>query len=164
VVDELSNVQGEELDEFVTAILSASWLLTGISSRSLEAIDGRVTLAQFRTMAVLSQRRKSNLSRLAAELAVNVSTAMRMVDRLVAAGFVSRSENPQTRREVVLCLTPDGEQLVVGVLAHRRAEIGRLLAQMPGGSCDALAAGLRTFTKTAWSAGVRPNAPNALAW
>ena len=160
------NLGGEDggLDEVVTAVLGASWLLVGISSRSLEDIDDRVTLAQFRTMAVLAQRRQSNLSRLAAELAVNVSTAMRMVNRLVAAGLMSRSENPQTRREVVLCLTAEGEQLVRGVLSRRRTEIARLLAQMPGGSHDALAAGLRTFIEAAWSAGARPVVPGALVW
>lgn len=160
--DEIADLTG--VDGFVSAVLAASWLLVGISSQSLESVDSRVTIAQFRTMAVLAQREQSNLSRLAAELAVNVSTAMRMIDRLVAGGFVTREENPKSRREVVLCLTPQGEQLVTKVLSQRRNEIGRLLAKMPNAARDALATGLQTFTEAAWSAGIRPIAPNALGW
>lgn len=153
-----------ELDGFVTAVLAASWLLVGISTRSVDDHDGRTTLTQFRTMAVLSQRGNLNLSGLAAELGVNVSTAMRSVDRLIAAGYASRQENPATRREVVLCLTPEGEQLVAAVVARRRTEISRLLTAMPAASRDALMAGLRTFVETADSAGLRPAAPAALGW
>jgi DNA-binding MarR family transcriptional regulator len=160
------NNMGEDqcLDEFVSSVLSASWLLVGISSQSLESVDGEVTIAQFRTLAVLAQLEQSNLSRLAGDLAVNVSTAMRMIDRLVAAGFVSRAENPKTRREVVLCLTPEGQKLVSEVLARRRAEIARVLAVMPEASREALSSGLASFTEIASSIGVRPIAPNALGW
>ncbi|MGW1373754.1 MarR family transcriptional regulator [Streptomyces sp. NPDC002446] len=47
------------------------------------------------------------------------STAMRMVDRLVAAGSVTRQANPGNRREVVLGLTARGRELVERVPAHR---------------------------------------------
>lgn len=154
----------QDFDEFVSSVLSASWLLVGISAQSLEVAGGGVTIAQFRTLAVLAQRQQSNLSRLADELSVNVSTAMRMVDRLVAAGLVSRTENPKSRREVVLCLTPGGEKLVAEVLAHRRSEIGRLLALMPDESRQALASGLAAFAEIAWSSGVRPIAPSGMGW
>lgn len=153
-----------ELDDFVTAVLAASWLLVGISTRSVEMVDDRVTLTQFRTLAVLADRGQTNLSRLAAELDVNASTAMRVIDRLVAIGHVSRTENPASRREVVLCLTPSGERLVSEVVAKRRGEISALLSTIPALEQATLVAALRLFTTTAEAAGLRPSAPASLGW
>jgi DNA-binding MarR family transcriptional regulator len=155
---------GDGLDGFVGAVLAASWLLVGISSRSVSDLDKRTTLTQFRTMAVLSRRRSVNLSRLATELGVNVSTAMRSIDRLIAAGYASRTENPASRREVVLCLTAEGEEFVAAVVSRRKAEIARLLAAMPEPSRDLLVSGLRTFVAAADSVGLRPAAPAVLGW
>lgn len=153
-----------DLDDFVTAVLAASWLLVGISARTLEEVDERVTLTQFRTMAVLADRGHTNLSRLAAELDVNASTAMRVIDRLVATSLVSRTENPASRREVVLCLTPAGERLVADVVAKRRAEIAGLVGSIPEPDHASLVACLRTFTAAAETAGLRPAAPASLGW
>lgn len=152
------------LDEFVTAVLAVSWLLVGISSRSVEDVNERVTLTQFRTLAVLADRGQTNLSRLAAELDVNASTAMRVIDRLVAAQLVSRTENPASRREVVLCLTPAGERLVADVVAKRRSAIADLVRSIPEADQAALVSCLRAFTAAAETAGMRPAAPAALGW
>ena len=153
-----------DLDEFVPAVLAASWLLVGLSTRSVEDVDERVTLTQFRTLAVLADRGRTNLSRLAAELDVNASTAMRVIDRLVATDLVSRTENPASRREVVLCLTPEGEQVVSKVVAKRRAEVAGLIDAVSASDQAALVAGLRAFTAAAEAAGLRPAAPAALGW
>lgn len=161
--DDKSSADGE-LDEFVTAVLGASWLLVGISTRTVEVVDDRVTLTQFRTMAVLADRGQINLSRLAAELDVNASTAMRVIDRLVATGLVSRTENPASRREVVLRLTPSGEELVADVVTKRRGEIAALLRTIGGSEQAALVSALRSFTTAAEQAGLRPSAPASLGW
>lgn len=156
--------ESDDPDDFVTAVLAVSWLLVGISSRSVEEVDSRVTLTQFRTLAVLSDRGQSNLSKLAAELDVNASTAMRVIDRLVAAGLVSRTENPASRREVVLCLTPTGQRLVADVVAKRRSAIAELVRSIPGADQAALVSCLRSFTAAAATAGMRPAAPASLGW
>ncbi len=151
-------------DDFVTAVLATSWLLVGISTRSVEDVDPRVTLTQFRSLAVLADRGETNLSKLAAELDVNASTAMRVIDRLVAAGLVSRTENPATRREVVLCLTPAGKKLVADVVAKRRSAIAGLVGSIPAKHHAAMVEGLRWFAAAAERAGMRPAAPAALGW
>ncbi|MGN6472527.1 MAG: MarR family winged helix-turn-helix transcriptional regulator [Mycobacteriales bacterium] len=152
------------LDEFVTAVLVTSWLLVGISARSVEDAESGITLTQFRTLAVLADRGETNLSKLAAELDVNASTAMRVIDRLVAANLVSRTENPATRREVVLCPTPAGEQLVRDVVARRRAAIAELVETIPADNRAALVNCLRQFHSAAETVGLRPAAPAALGW
>jgi DNA-binding MarR family transcriptional regulator len=54
---------------------------------------------------------------LAERLAVNSSTALRMVDRLAGRGLVSRWVNPASHREVLLQLTGAGQRVVDEVTA-----------------------------------------------
>ena len=60
---------------------------------------------------MLHTRGEWNLNGLADELAVNASTAMRMIDKLLAAGLVTRQDNPANRREVQLAVTEAGARL-----------------------------------------------------
>ncbi len=135
-------------DELVTAVLTASRALVAVSARSLAAVDDVVSLAQFRALVVM-RRGSLNLNGLADELGVNSSTAMRSVDKLAAAGLVSRRENPANRREVTLELTGDGARLVDDVTARRRREIARIVGRMPAGRRDELTAALRAFADAA---------------
>lgn len=155
---------GDDLDDFITSVLAASWLLVGISARSVDEVDDRVTLTQFRTLAVLADRGTTNLSRLAADLDVNASTSMRIIDRLVAAELVSRIENPATRREVIITLTEAGERLVSEVIARRRTDISGLVDAITSPHRAAIIEALRSFTAAAEAAGLRPAAPAALGW
>lgn len=153
----------EDVDALVSAILAASWVMVGISSKSVAAVNDSVTLTQFRTLAVLSQHGEMNLSRLAGELGVNASTAMRMIDRLIAAGFASRTENPASRREVLLALTPAGTALVAEVVAGRRKLVGQVVTTMPEDCRKTLVEALHTFTASA--ADITPHAnPGTLGW
>ena len=120
-----------DIDELVTAVLTASRALVGVSARSLAGVEETVTITQFRTLVVLDNRGQINLNSLADELDVNSSTAMRMIDRLLAAGLVTRQDNPVNRREVLLGLTEEGARLVATVTRHRRAEIARIVTAMP---------------------------------
>ncbi len=151
-----------EVDEFVTAILGASWVLVGMSTRSVTQVESNLTLTQFRTLAVLARYGELNLQRLADELQVNASTAMRMVDRLVNGGLVSREENPATRREVILCLTSDGVRIVDQVMAKRREDLRRIVRKMPPNDRQALISALQSFTALGGSpAGSNPG---TLGW
>lgn len=98
----------DDVDEVTRAVLTASRLLVAISARSLAAVEERVTLPQFRMLVVLSMRGATKLVVLADQLQVAPSTAMRMVDRLIAAGLADRQTNPGNRRETLLQLTDEG--------------------------------------------------------
>lgn len=89
----------------VEALLPASRLLVAIAARSLAAVEETLTLSQYRMLVVLDARGPSSLARLAEHLEVNPSTALRMVERLSAAGMVDKAANPDNRREVRLHLT-----------------------------------------------------------
>ncbi len=75
------------------------------------------------------------------------STASRMVDRMVVAGFVERRENPDSRREIVLALTRDGARLVRQVTARRRKEIAKIVARMPDEHRQSLVDALTAFAE-----------------
>lgn len=139
------DIDAEDVEAVTAAVLTASRLLVSVSARSLGATGERVTLPQFRMLVVLAGRGESKLVTLAERLAVNPSTAMRMVDRLTAAGLVSREVNPESRREVLLRLTPVGRLIVDQVTMHRRKEIAAIVARMPPRQRAGLVTALRAF-------------------
>ncbi len=98
----------DDVDAVTGAVLTASRLLVAVSARSLAQVEDRVTLPQFRMLVVLSSRGATKLVALAELLGVAPSTAMRMVDRLIAAGLADRQTNPDNRRETLLRLTEEG--------------------------------------------------------
>jgi DNA-binding MarR family transcriptional regulator len=154
----------EDTEAFVTALLTASRVLVGVSARSLSEIESAVTVTQFRTLVVLDRQGETNLSGLAASLGVNASTALRMIDRLLVAELVTRRDNPETRREVLLGLTPAGRRLVRRVTRRRRAELTRVVAAMPSGRRSELLAALRAFAEAAGEPEPSPDEVSALAW
>lgn len=138
--------EADDIDEVTSAMLTASRLLVAISARSLAAVEDTVTLPQFRMLVVLSTQGSSKLVTLAHLLGVNPSTAMRMVDRLTAAGLISRQASPYSGREIKLDLTDTGRALVDDVTARRRAEIAAVITRMPAQHRQALVTVLRAFT------------------
>ena len=160
----LSEGLDDGVDELVTAVLCASRALVGVSARSLAHIEDAVTLSQFRTLVVLSNFAEINLNRLAALLDVTSSTAMRMIDRLLAAGLVTRRENPANRREVLLGLTIAGDQLVSEVTTKRRREITRIVAAIPTAQRDDLVVALRAFAHAADEPEPRSSVAAGLGW
>jgi DNA-binding MarR family transcriptional regulator len=121
----------ESLDVITDALLTASRLLMAISARSVGQVDETITIAQFRTLVILSNRGPVNLATLAGLLGVQPSATGRMVDRLVAAGLIDRLPHPTSRRELLAALTPRGRDVVYQVTAHRRAEIAGIVAKIP---------------------------------
>jgi DNA-binding MarR family transcriptional regulator len=151
-----------DVDELVTAVLTASRALVGVSARSLAEVEDTVTITQFRTLVVLDNLGHINLLALAEELDVNSSTAMRMIDRLLVAGLVTRQENPDNRREVLLGLTADGARLVETVTRRRRSEIAKIVTAMPPERRTELVTALHSFADAASEPLARP--PSTLGW
>ena len=152
------------VDELVTAMLTASRVLVAVSARSLAEVEDRVTVTQFRTLVVLDTEGQINLNRLAELLGVTASTAMRMIDRLLAADLVTRRENPDNRREVLLGLTDGGRALVRRVTATRRAQISRIVTAVPVGQRAALVKALRAFADAAGEAEPDTDVSAPLGW
>ncbi|MEO3824455.1 MarR family transcriptional regulator [Actinomadura sp. B10D3] len=158
----MSERADDGVDEVTSALLTASRLLVAISVRSLAAVEDAVTLPQFRLLVVLSSQGPAKLVTLAGLLEVNPSTAMRMVDRLVAAGLVDRQASPDSGREIRIQLTAAGRAIVDDVTARRRADIAEVVSRMPADQRHVLVEALRAFT----DAGGEPRVPTLvqLGW
>jgi DNA-binding MarR family transcriptional regulator len=81
------------------------------SVRASEDIGG-VSPVQLRALTALRQKGEANLAQLAEEIGITVSTASRLVDRLVSADWVHRATSPSNRREISLTLTAAGRRLL----------------------------------------------------
>lgn len=133
-------------DAITDALLTASRLLVAISARSIARMDETITIPQFRTLVILSNRGPLNLATLAGLLDVQPSTTGRMVERLVSAGLIERRPHPRSRRELVAKLTPRGRRVVRRVTAYRRDEIARVVEKMPPRERAGLVRALTAFT------------------
>lgn len=102
--------------ETVGVLQAATRVLAGVALRSLDRLDGAVSLPQFRMLAVLAQRRCARSTQVARALGLEVSTVTRFGDRLVAAGHVARGSDPHNRKLVTLQLTDPGRDLVTEVV------------------------------------------------
>jgi DNA-binding MarR family transcriptional regulator len=136
-------------DELVTALVTASRALVGVSARSLADVEETVTLTQFRNLVVLRTHGVSRLNRLSDRLQVNASTTLRTVERLIAAGLVDRRDNPRDRREVIIELTDAGRRLVDVVTARRRRAIEGIVLAMPAEQRIAMIEALLAFADAA---------------
>jgi DNA-binding MarR family transcriptional regulator len=123
-------ISPEKADEDVEAVLAGSRAVVGISVRSLADAMESLSLQQYRVLVLISSRGPLRSGALAAAIGVHPSTFTRAVDRLVAAGWVSREDNPDTRREVLIAPTEKALVLVGQVLDRRRAEFEAVLARM----------------------------------
>jgi DNA-binding MarR family transcriptional regulator len=154
----------EDTDALVMALLTASRALVGVSARSIAAVEHRVTLTQFRLLVVLDAHGPTRLNSLAARLGVASSTALRTVDRLVAAGLVDRRDNERDRREVVIRLTPAGHDVVREVTSRRKQAIEEIAERMPVDRRRALVEALAAFAEAADEPQVPEDSARRLGW
>lgn len=153
-----------DVDDLVTALLTASRVLVGVSARSLAEVQDAVTVTQFRVLVVLRGHGETRLNRLADRLGVGPSTALRTVDRLIAADLVTRRENEQDRREVVIELTEGGRDLVDQVTERRRTAIREIVEVMPQRQASRLVEALAAFASAADEPAAALDAATALGW
>ena len=140
-----SGGRGTDADAETDAVLTASRLLVAVWAGSIAGVSESITWAQCRLLGVLSTNGAVNLAMVAEQLGVNPSTATRMIDRLIAAGLVSREVSPVSRREVVVTLTDTGAAVVRQVTQRRRREIARIVARMPDRHRQGLVDALEAF-------------------
>jgi DNA-binding MarR family transcriptional regulator len=92
-------------------LLRLARAVIGISARTADRLGG-ISIVQLRALTVLRTLREANLGHLAEGMGVTVSTASRLVDRLVNSGLVDRHPSPRSRRELALTLSTAGRELL----------------------------------------------------
>ncbi len=139
-------------------LLSTLRLAMGISVHAADRVDSHVSAVQLRALTVLSGMPGSNLGRLAEAMDVALSTASRLVERLVSSGLVDRRTSAVNRREVTLRLTDQGTRTLSQYDAIRLEGIRRVLEQLPADERDAVLTGLRLLTRATDPVPVRQRA------
>jgi len=110
-------------------------------------MDLPVTIAQLKSLFFISSQGKTNLMNLAAALKVTPTNMTGIIDRLVKQGLVSRTENTNDRRMLVLCLTGKGEELIARLREKRRGYMKDVLAYMSIDELITLEQGLNSMIK-----------------
>ncbi|WP_345495269.1 MarR family winged helix-turn-helix transcriptional regulator [Nocardia callitridis] len=101
---------GQQEKAQVSALLELlpDWLQQLIRINSLVATRMGVIMTDFHCLHVLQQDGPATPGALAARVGLTAGSATRMVDRLEAAGCVTRATDPKDRRKVVVAATQEG--------------------------------------------------------
>ncbi len=86
-----------------------------------------LTVAEWRVVAHLSQSDKISVREIHERVAMEKSKASRAASRLEAAGYVSKTANPNDGRLVSLALTPTGRRMMEDLVPMARAYEAELL-------------------------------------
>ena len=112
-------------------LLVSANALVAIAARSVIEVENTVTSPQLRVLVFLATQGTQNLSTIADELHVHPSNATRTCDKLLKAGLIGRSADPDDRRYVRLELAPAGRDLVSDVLTSRRSALKAIMDTIP---------------------------------
>lgn len=90
-----------------------------------------VSVTQCHAMEILAKQGVMRLQSLAEQLRLDKSTSSRVVESLVKKAYVTRIENPEDRRAVLLSLTGEGAAIYQRIRAELIEEEYKLLADLP---------------------------------
>jgi DNA-binding MarR family transcriptional regulator len=79
-------------------------------------IDLHLTLPQLRALFAVAHNGASSVIQIARDLGIGEPTASHLIERLVRAGLVDRTEDPDDRRRAVIRLSAAGERLIERLL------------------------------------------------
>lgn len=129
----------------VAAFERLTQALVGITVQSLDALDGTVTVAQFRLLRTLDGLGRVSCTTLATALGTAASSVTRLVDKLEAAGHVERGADAHSRTIVTVEATPAGREVVAAVLERRHMLLEQVLDAMAPEERDRAAAAAGHF-------------------
>ena len=130
------------------ALLAFARIAMDASVRASDQV-GALSPVQLRALTALQEYGPSNLAQLAEEMGVTVSTASRLVDRLVGAEWVNRRQASHNRREISLTLTSQGKSLLRRYDDERLGRLQNCLTGLAPDRQDAVVAALEELVKSA---------------
>jgi MarR family transcriptional regulator, organic hydroperoxide resistance regulator len=107
--------------------------------------DLELTAPQAEALTVLAEAGPLSLNELGSLLIAEGGHPSRLVDRLVSAGWVARSEAPGDRRRVTLELTPAGRRVHERAQERARPIYARFAKQLEGTDVTAAGAALAAY-------------------
>jgi DNA-binding MarR family transcriptional regulator len=116
-------------------------------------IDSGLTITQIRSLFLIVNKGSTNFRKLAEALGVTPSNVTGIVDRLEEQGLVSRTQNPEDRREMTLQATNKGNALVSNLKDAEIKQMTQILSLLSLAELSALVQGLSAFIRAADSYG-----------
>ena len=112
-------------------------------------IELSLTIAQLKSLFYIADQEKTNFKKLAEALGVTPPNITGIIDRLVEQGLVSRQENPEDRRIMLLEATEKGRSLLSSLRETRAIRMTQILTYMNVEELSLLAKSLAAFVQTA---------------
>jgi MarR family transcriptional regulator, organic hydroperoxide resistance regulator len=106
-----------------------------------------ITMPQLKSLFFISNQGSTNLGKLASALGVTPANVTGIVDRLVEQKLVTRVENVQDRRMLMLHTTEKGEELVTTLRERKRSYLSKTLADLNSDELNNLSRGLASLVK-----------------
>jgi len=88
-----------------------------------DLVRGKITLPQMIALDALTRRERLKMTELAGILAVKMSSATVLADRLIGQGMVQRQRDEKDRRLVWVSLTPKGRKVVSRFVHDKRRSV-----------------------------------------
>ncbi|HEX7474561.1 MAG TPA: MarR family transcriptional regulator [Dehalococcoidales bacterium] len=101
-----------------------------------------MTIPQVKGLFFIANNGTTNFKNLATALKVTPSNLTGVIDRLVDQGLVSRTENPEDRRMIILKATEKGEALVLDLRERSISYLSQALSDMNEEDLTTIARGL----------------------
>jgi len=108
-----------------------------------------LTIAQLKSLFYIDFEGTANVKKLAAALGTTPPNVTGVVDRLVEQGLVSREENPDDRRMLILRTTAKGKALLAKLRELEISRMSGILMRLSSEELSALAQSLATFVGAA---------------
>lgn len=108
-----------------------------------------LTILQVKSLFFITNHGFTNFKNLATALKVTPSNLTGVIDRLVEQGLVSRTENPEDRRMMVLKATEKGESLVGELRERRMSYLTKALTDLAPEELQAIKRGLALLARAA---------------
>ena len=106
-----------------------------------------LTVPQVKSLFFITDHGTTNFKNLATALKVTQSNLTGVIDRLVDQDMVSRTENPEDRRMVLLKATGKGESLVSDLRERRISHLSQALSDLSMEDLDFIIRGLSLLVR-----------------
>ena len=135
------------IKEILQAQQTISRAVSASSSQTWIELD--LSTAQLKTLVTLYDAGALPIGQIAETLGIGQPTASHLVDRLVQAGFVVRTEDPVDRRRTLAELSSQGVELIDKLREVKIEPMQRWLAQLDDTALAALHLGLQALADVA---------------
>jgi DNA-binding MarR family transcriptional regulator len=124
----------------------ATWHTTRSTIRGVAAEKFHLTVEQFQVLRRI-RKGSTSVSSLAEASQTSRSAVSKAVDALVRRGLVSRSQDPNDRRNIPLALTDEGLRVMADIFNETEAWLSSCIAHLDAEEVESLLAGMESLRK-----------------